>query len=148
MKKICGNCAFWQSNNPPTATLGECHRYPPQITADSETFPETISDERCGEFKEKKPPIFHEGVGIYDDPDIETKYQRPDDLLAREVIGRIVEFNSTLERHNLDTLTGLSFSPLTWNVLLQSPGFAMNIYASEYRPKSVCGVPIRVEKKK
>ncbi len=150
MKKICGNCTFWISDSElQPVTLGDCRRFPPTVSEKSEFWPETMSDEWCGEFEAAKDrhPVFHEGVGIYDATNKLPAPERPDDLLAREIINRIVEFNEILQEHHLDPLTGLSFSPRTWNALLAAPGFPMNIYASEKYPKSVCGVPIHVAKK-
>ncbi|MCY4594541.1 MAG: hypothetical protein OXC19_07025 [Bryobacterales bacterium] len=52
---VCGICRYWERDDLPGATHGECRRYPPTIIGEfgSRTglWPETPEDAGCGEFK-------------------------------------------------------------------------------------------------
>lgn len=57
----CENCRFWDTEND-----GECRRYPPIITVNTKAFsglsadfPETNSDDWCGEWQGKDQDTTH-----------------------------------------------------------------------------------------
>lgn len=50
MKPTCEKCRWWEK--PIERNWGDCHRYPPQITENGDTFTSSLAGDWCGEFEE------------------------------------------------------------------------------------------------
>ncbi len=56
-EETCGNCRYWKSPSKPAGEKGICRHHPPVVVVSgtvSTRFPETKSDEWCGEHPKLK----------------------------------------------------------------------------------------------
>ena len=136
MTDTCSGCRFWKVRQDTENQIGDCHRFPPGAIFGGSTlrivYPQTAHDEWCGEYK---------------DPDFEEvpDFEEPSNSMFEDVLGSVSDFNAILIKHGLDPLTGLSFSPRAWSILLQDRDIVTSIIGVG-NERSICGVPVNVQK--